>query len=317
MPEKQSKSLMQNRWGQKIIAAIAVVNFILVLFNLSYLPLRDIYFNHAPFLVRIYDPVKAIEPHPDTAAYLQTSDRLMDKIAQGESIKDTEELIASLRQQSIYLIDENPFLSSNQLSTFAQLKHRMEYRLQTRSTKEAFNRFWSQEYLSQADTAQELAFFAQKIEPLLETNYYRHIDANGIEIDHFWRIDLFFMLFFAFEYFIRTFWVARKRDNLNWGKALLRYWYDVLMFVPLCRWLRIIPVTVRIHKSSLFNLEELIMQITHEPAAYISHRVSAFIIVRLLNQSKEIVTNGAISDIFLSSTDGTGVSPKRWYLSDC
>ena len=198
-------------------------------------------------------------------------------------------------------------LSSNQLGTFAKLKHRMEYHLQTRSTKEAFNRFWSQEYLSQGNTTGELVFFTDKIEPLLKTNYYRRINANGIEVDNFWRIDLFFILFFAVEYIIHTFWVAKKRDNLNWIQAMLRYWYDVLMLIPFARWLRIIPVTVRIHKSGLFSLEEILLHITHEPAAYISHRASTFLIVRLLNQSKEIISNGAIADMFLSSTDGATV----------
>jgi len=305
MPEKQVENSIQNGWIQKFIALIALINLILVLFNLSYLPLRDIYFNRVPFLVRVYDPVKAIEPHPDTTAYLQTGDRLIQKITAGESILDTEDLLASLRQQSIYLIEENPYSSSNKLRTFAKLKHRMEYRLQTRSTKEAFARFWSQEYLSQADTAQELAFFTHKIKPLLKTNYYRHIDANGIEIDNFWRIDLFFMLFFAIEYIIRTFWVAKKRDSLNWFQAMLRYWYDILMFVPFARWLRTIPVVVRIHKSGLFSLEEILAEITHEPAAYISHRASTFLIVRLLNQSQEIISNGAIADMLLPSEGKT------------
>ena len=307
MPEKQVKKSTHDSWVQKIIAAIALINFIFVLFNLSYLPLRDIYFNHASVLVRIYDPVKAIEPHPDTVAYLQTSDRLIQRLAQGEAIADTEDLLASLRKQSIYLIEENPFLSANQSGTFAKLKHRMEYRLQTRSTKEAFKRFWSQEYLSQGNATQELAFFTHKIEPLLTNNYYRRIDANGIEVDNFWRIDIFFMLFFAVEYLIRTFWVARKQDSLNWIQAMLRYWYDILMFVPVWRWLRIIPVTVRIHKSGLFNLEEILLQITHEPAAYISHRVSTFLIVRLLNQSQEIISNGVVADMFLSKHDDATV----------
>ncbi len=307
MQVKQSKKLISNDWLQKFIAAIALINLILVLFNLSYLSLRDIYFKHTPFLVRIYDPVKAIEPHPDTVAYLQTSDRLMHKLAQGEAIIDTEELLSSLRNQSVYLIEENPFLSSNQSATFAKLKHRMEYRLQTRSTKEAFRRFWSQEYLSQGNRDQELTFFTNKIEPLLKTNYYRHIDANGMEIDNFWRIDICFMLFFAIEYLIRTFWVASQRDNLNWGQAMLRYWYDIFMFVPLWQWLRVVPVTVRIHKSGLFSLEEILLQISHEPAAYISHRAATFLIVRLLNQSQEIISNGAIANMFLSSNKGTTV----------
>ena len=78
MPEKQVENTIQNGWIQKFIASIALINLInliLVLFNLSYLPLRDIYFNHMPLLVEVYDPVKAVEPHPDTVAYLQTSDR--------------------------------------------------------------------------------------------------------------------------------------------------------------------------------------------------------------------------------------------------
>ena len=247
MTEKQFAGSIQN-WGQKLIAGIALINLILVLFNLSYLPLRDIYFNHIPAIVSIYDPVKAIEPHPDTEAYLQTSDRLIQRIEQGESIADTEDLLADLTKQSIYLIEENPFLSSDRSAIFAKLKHRMEYRLQTRSTKAAFEQFWSREYLSQ-NTTQELAFFTDKIEPLLKTNYYRRLNANGMEVDNFWRIDLFFMLLFAIEYLIRSFWVSKQRDSLNWGQAMLRYWYDILMFVPVWRWLRIIPVTVKIHKS--------------------------------------------------------------------
>ena len=81
----------------------------------------------------------------------------------------TEVLLASLRRQSIYLIEENPFLSSNQSETFAKLKHRMEYRLQTRSTKEAFKRFWSLEYLSQNNSDRELAFFTNKSENFSST----------------------------------------------------------------------------------------------------------------------------------------------------
>ena len=307
MQASYTENSIRNSWWQKLVALIALINFIFVLFNLSYLSFRDFYLENIPFLVRTYDLVKAVEPHPDTSTYLQTSDRLIQKITQGESIADAAELLASLRQQSIYLIEENPFLSSNQLSTFAKLKHRMEYRLQTRSTKKAFNRFWSQEYLSQGNTAQELAFFTNKIKPLLKTNYYRRINANGREIDHFWRIDIFFMLFFALEYLVRTLIVARQQDKLNWGQRILRHWYDALMFIPLWRWLRIIPVTVRIHKSGLFNLEEILLQITHEPAAYISHRASTFFIVRLLNQSQEMVSSGAIADIFLPSEDGTTI----------
>ena len=89
--------------------------------------------------------------------------------------------------------------------------------------------------------------------------------------------------------------------------AILRYWYDALMLIPVWRWLRILPVTVRIHKSGLFNMERILAQITHEPAAYLSHRASMFLIVRLLNQSQEAINNGAIADFLSSSNEGVKV----------
>lgn len=305
---KAKAELTQNVWWQKLMALIAVVNLLLVTFNLSYLPLRDIYLHYTPVIIKIYDPVKGIEPHPDTEAYLQTVDRLKRSLESPDlAATSTESLLAFLRQQSLYLIEENPFLSANKSQTFAKLKHRMEYRLQTRSTKKAFTRFWSQEYLSRKDIATELAFFATKIEPLLKTNYYRRIDANGLYIDNFWRLDVWFIILFGIEYLSRTFWVAKQRDELNWWDAMLRYWYDALMLIPVWRWLRIVPVTVRIHKSGLFDMERILAQITHEPAAYISHRASTFLIVRLLNQSQEAINNGAIALLLSSTTKGQQV----------
>lgn len=193
-----------------MLALFALINLLLVFFNLSYLPLRDTYLRYTPLLVKLYNPVKGIEPHPDAEAYLQTVEQTVRSISKkGLEAFPTKQLLTSLERQSIFLIEENPFLAANKSSTFAKLKHRMEYRLQTRSAKEAFTRFWSQEYLLQNDTATQLAFFADKIEPLLKINYYRRINANGLYIDYFWRIDLFFVIFFAFEYLARTFWIAK------------------------------------------------------------------------------------------------------------
>lgn len=302
----------QSTWWQQAIAAVASINLILVAFNLSYLSLRDFYFHNLPPIVKTYDPIKGIEPHPDTETYLETVNKFKrSQSEEGLSAASTQQLLKSLRQQSLFIIEENPFLSANKSATFAKLKHRLEYRMQTRSTKQAFSQFWSQEYLSERDLATELAFFSDKIEPLLSTNYYRHINANGLYVDNFWHIDLFFIIFFALEYLILTFWVAKNDSSLNWWDAMVRYWYDVLMLIPVWRWLRIVPVTIRIHKSGLFNLEKTIAQITHEPVAYLSQRVSLFVIVRLLNQSQEIVKDGTLANFLLTSNhDRVGESDK-------
>ena len=78
-----------NNWWQKFIAAIALINLILVLFNFSYLRFRDFYLHNVPVLVDIYDPIKAIEPHPDTEKYLQTSDRAIALLGRVPFAPDT------------------------------------------------------------------------------------------------------------------------------------------------------------------------------------------------------------------------------------
>ena len=316
MIETQLAPKSQSPWWKKLIAIVALINLVLVVFDLSYLSFRDVYLRHTPSLATTYDRVKAIEPHPDTTAYLQTVEQLQASIKQrGLTAAPTKQLLKSLRQQSIALVEENPFLTANQLSTFAKLKHRIEYRLQTRSAKAAFTQFWSYQYLSRKNTQEELAFFTEKIKPLLKTNYYRLSNANGTYIDNFWRIDLFFIVFFAVEYFSLTFWTAKNSPDLNWWDAMLRYWYDALMLIPFWRWLRILPVTVKLHKSGLLNLKRIISQVTHEPAAYISHRASMFLIVRLLNQSQEAIDNGAIASILNSSaTETLGATEEKLNL---
>ena len=299
--------IKSNLW-QKVIAIVALINLLLVFFNLSYLPLRDIYLRYLPVLVRIYDPVKGVEPHPDTEAYLATVQQFKQQLTpENLGAKSTQEILQSLQKQSRTLIEENPFLAGNKLGTFAKLKRRMQYQTETASAQKAFSKFWTPEYLSQVQPRVALEFFETKIEPLLRTNYYRQIDENGLYIDNFWCIDLIFVLFFGAEYLARTFWVARNRDDLNWGDAMFRYWYDALMVLPHWRWLRTIPVTVRLHKSGLVNLERILAQITHEPAAYLSHRASMFLIVQLLNQSQEAIKDGSAAKLLLDSSPGIKV----------
>lgn len=298
-------------WWRKLLAAIALLNLILVLFDLSYLPLRDTYLQYTPAIVKQYDRVKAIEPHPDTETYLATVARLKQELPQtGLQSKSTAKLLTSLQEQSLSLIAENPFLDADKPATFAKLKRRMEYQMNTRSATDAFTRFWSAEYLKNLGSETALSFWERKIEPLIKSNFYRHIDENGIYVDNFWRIDLFFVICLAIDYLGETWWLARQRHNLNWWNMLLRHWYDAVFLLPFWRWLRIIPVGIRIHKSKLVNLGGILAQITHEPVAYLSQRASVFAIVRLLNQTQQAVSSGEVvaevlnSDSTVIQTDG-------------
>ncbi|MGK7916953.1 MAG: hypothetical protein AB4038_15650 [Prochloraceae cyanobacterium] len=288
-------------WWNKIVAIIAVANLLLVLFNLSYIPLRDIYLRHFPAVVTLYDPVKSIQPHPDTQRYLNTVEQLKSEIARsGLEANSTSKILVSLRQQSSELIEENPFFIANKFATFAKLQRRMEYRVNTTSAKLAFATFWTKEYLADVGTSSALSFFERKIRPLLEVNYYRNVDENGQFVDLFWRVDIYFVVFFALELLARTFFISKREPSISWLDAILRGWYDGLMLLPTWRWLRVIPVAVRLHKSGLVNMERILAQITHEPAAYLADRVSMFLMVRLINQTQEAVKTGDAARMLLA-----------------
>ena len=290
----------RGNWWDKIVAIIAVANLLLVLFNLSYIPLRDIYLRHLPAVLTLYDPLKSIEPHPDTQRYLNTVEQLRLEIDRtGLEANSTSEILGALRQQSSELIEENPFLIANKFATFAKLQRRMEFRVNTTSAKASFATFWTKEYLADLGTSEAFSFFERKIKPLLEVNYYRNIDENGQFVDLFWRIDIYFVVFFALELLGRTFFIAKREPGISWLDAILRCWYDGLMLLPTWRWLRVIPVAVKLHKSGLVNMERILAQITHEPAAYLADRVSTFLTVRLINQTQEAVKTGDAARMLL------------------
>jgi hypothetical protein len=299
----------QKSWWGKLIAVIAVANLLLVLFNFSYIPLRDVYLHKLPVLVEKYDPIRSIEPNPDTTRYLNTVNSLKQEISKtGLESPSTKEIFADLRQQSADMLVENPFSVANKFATFAKLKRRMEYQVNTLSAQEAFTQFWTPEYFSQVTPTKAFSFFDRKIGPLMEVNYLRTVDENGQFVDEFWRIDLFFGIFFALELLIRSFVTAQKQSGVSWGDVILRRWYDGLMVLPTWRWLRIIPVSVRLHQSGLINLERILAQITHEPAAYLADRTSVFLLVRLINQTKEAVETGAAARALLEPQDYIQVS---------
>ncbi len=307
-PENESIINYRSWWG-KLVAFIAVANLVAVLFNFSYLPLRDIYLRELPAIVQIYDPVKNIEPHPDTSNYLQTVNLLAEEIkTTGLQSTATKQFLSELRQQSSDLLAENPFSVANKFGTFAKLKRRMEYQMNTLSAKEAFSQFWTPEYFASVTPDETLTFFDRKISPLLEVNYFREVDENGQFRDNFWLIDIWFGAFFALEFLIRTFWISPQRPKISWLDSMLRRWYDCFMFLPLWRWLRIVPVAVKLHKSGLINLERILAQITHEPAAYLADRTSVFLLVRLINQTQEAVKTGAAARALLNPQEYVQVS---------
>ncbi len=292
--KKDQSQLWIQRWRQGVVLLI-LVNLLLAGFNATYIPLRGIYLEYLPALVNRFDGMKGIEPHPVTQHYLEAVDALRQEINHSSlSSSSVQSHLRELREQSISLIEENPFLESGQADLSARLNRQMRGYVGTLSAKEAFQTFWTQGYLNQLGWSDADKFLRKKVEPLLRQSYFRETLPTGQFVDQFWVIDLVFITFFGMEFLGRTFFVSRRQKELSWGNAIARRWYELPLVLPFWRWMRILPALVRLHRSQLLNVERLIAQISHEPAAYLSERVSQYLLVRVVDQTQQSVQQGAL-----------------------
>ncbi|MBD2604555.1 hypothetical protein H6G81_08420 [Scytonema hofmannii FACHB-248] len=278
------------------MAIIATVNLCICLFDLSYIPWRDSYLRKIPQITKVYDKVKGIEPHRETENYLAKVKFLEEQVSQtGLKSQESATRLEELRRLSTEMIDGNPFAAVNKSGTLEKIKNRMRDRTSVKSAKQAFGTFWSQTYLTEKGWNQEIAFFNQKIQPLIATDYYRSIDENGEFTDNFWLIDLPFVIYFALELLTRTFFIRRRNRGFSWVEAILWRWYDLFLLIPFVRWLRIIPVLVRLDKAHLLNLHPVRKQINQGIVANFAEELTEIVIVRLINQIQGSINQGDLT----------------------
>ncbi len=307
----KKKSPRRNLWLEKLLAIIAVINLVLVTFDLSYIYLRDWYFIEAPTIVRYYDQVKGIEPHRETQRYLNKVDQLTTQVQQnGLQSPEVESVLQQLRQLSNEMIEDNPFDVAEKTGNLAKIKRLMRThvasfnnRVIEASAHEAFTLFWSQLYLSQVGWEREISFFNTQLRPLIETNYYRDIGETGQFIDKFWLIDLPFIVIFSLDFLIRAVFIS-FRNRLSLLEAMLRRWYDIFLLLPVFQWLRVIPVTVRLYQSRLLNLEPVRSQINRDFVANFAEEITEIVGIRVIDQLQEAISNGSISRRLLRSHGG-------------
>lgn len=313
-----------NLWFEKLMALIAVVNITIVAFDLSYIPLRDFWLSgritiggintayikyegikldlipeNVSQLITQYDVIKGIIPNRDTEEYLNKVEQLRQELATQEiDSPAAKNLLGDLRRRSIEIIQTDAFSEANKTGNLERIKNKMRSHLPNKdnSAKTAFWQYWTVNNF-QGQVTQELEFFDREIKFLMSTNYYRIIGENGGFVDYFGLIDFPFGMLFALEFLGRTWFISRKRTGVSWLDAMLWRWYDVLFLVPVWRWLRVIPVTVRLSQAQLINLKSIQKQASQGLVAGIAEDVTEVVIIRLINQIQSSVRNGDISRI--------------------
>lgn len=276
-------------WIERGIAIVAVLNLLLVLFDLTYLNVRSLYFQTIPSLVQMYDPVKGIHPHPETQRYLAKVAALEVQLTQS-GVPEVEPSLTELRSYSDRLIQDHPFPNNGTLATIQQ---NLQSRTAAKTSFVAFDRFWSQDYLAQDNWQTELAFWNQQIQPLMAANYYRQVNRFGQSIDYFWLIDLPFVLVFAIDIAIRD--RAIRRDlELSRLESLLRRWYDLFLLLPLARWLRILPVTLRLQQVGLINSGLLEAEVRRDFTIGFAKEITQVVGIQAIDQMQNAIRRGDV-----------------------
>lgn len=314
-------------WLERCFALLVLINYLLVLFDLSYIPLRDFWlqgrvqitFKIGPWQKEVpnpplrllpisvapaYDWVKGIEPYNSTKAYLSLVDQLtveMDQRAlEGNSAgpqTDIENILAQLRQQSRQMIAENPFQVANKTGTLERIKNKMRLHVfgsRDASATQAFERFWSQPYLLENGSRRELRFFDEQIRPLIASNYFRAIGENGQPIDNFALLDFPFFVIFLTDFLVRTRLISQRYRGVSWWDAMLWRWYDAFLLLPVFRWLRILPLLVRLDQAKLINLTQIRGQAVQGFVAIIAEEMTEVIIIRLISQMQQLIQQGQL-----------------------
>jgi hypothetical protein len=293
-----SQTYQKNLWFERSMAIIASIGFIVSIFDLTYIPCRDFYFNNFPTVIQQYDRFKGIETHRETERYLNAVEQLKLTVNQtGIASAQTHSWLQQLDTLSISLIQNNPFQVAEKTGNLEKIKNQVRDRVQNQSAKGSFTTFWSQDYLIKAGWDKEIEFYEQRIKPLIVTNYYRRLDESGNYVDLFWQIDSIFIGIFAIEFIGRNHYIRRHNRNLSWQQSIVRRWYDLILLLPFARFLRLIPVLIRWHQSQLVNLGGIQSELNRLFVGQIVNELTDAVIVQVLEQTQEAVKQGQIARI--------------------
>jgi hypothetical protein len=300
------------RYWDRSVALWAALNLVLVAFDLTYLPLRSFWLQRnlcpipslplvlplgwLPDITPWVDPLKGIEPHRETQAYLKAFDQLdlaMNRRPSnypGGVSPEQRQLLARQLALTVQMIDVNPFLASGGTATLETIKDRLRHRAQLDSAKAATAALLDPARLALVGWQGERQFWRQQVLPLVATNYWRSIDENGRPTDHFWRLDLLlFQSVFAVDILLRLLRLRRRLPGLSWRDACLRRWIDLPLLLPFWRWLRLLPVLERLQAAGLVNLEPLRAVVSRAVVALLALELFEVLALQLLDGGQSLI----------------------------
>ena len=303
--QRVTASRLWRHWD-RAVALWAGLNLLWVLFDITYIPLRTFWLQRnltplpqmplvvpltlLPDITPLYDPVKGIEPHRETEAYLAAFTRLDEALQAGSNAETIAALSRRQVDLTVAMINENPFAASGNSGTLETIKNRLRQRAGLESAKQAADRLLSAAWLEQRSWLEERRFWQQQVLPLVATSYWRSIDENGRPTDHVWRIDLLlFQSVFALDILLRMLRLRRRFPGLSWRDALLRRWIDLPLLLPFWRWMRVVPVVERLSQAQLINVEPLRAAVSRAVVSLLALELFEVLALQLVDGTQSLI----------------------------
>lgn len=287
---------------------VALINLWMILFDLTYLWLRPQYFRYVPVVTRIYDPVKGIEPHPLTEALLEQLAVTEAVLLEDPASPTIPEHVERLRELTYRLVSENPFERSGMNRATDIIKERLAGAIgrtgdalaDSDTLRDAVIAYWP-------ERPDELRMRLENMDPRvvrgLELNYYRSYDLDGRLTDHFWILDLPFLLLFWIEFTVRWIHALRAHTYARWFFFPIFNWYDVLGLIPVAvfrpfRLLRAVSMYMRLRRSELSSVgKDFFTRTVLYFSNIITEEVSDRVALRILSEFHEEIEDGTHSRI--------------------
>jgi hypothetical protein len=265
-------------------------------------------------VTRIYDPVKGIEPHPLTEALLDEIETTRALVQRAPGSPELPAHLEDLRSLTLRVFLENPFERSGQTDLLNVLEQGLADATGSRQADlanpdalgRAVSRFWP-------DEPTELRYRLDQLSPDLrrsiELNYYRSYDRSGRLTDHFWILDLPFLILFWIEFLVRWVLALRRHTYDKWFFFPIFNWYDLLGLIPLrtfriFRLFRLVSMYMRLRRSELSVVGQ---DFFSRAVAYISNiiteEVADRVALRILSELSEEIEDGTHNRIVRSTIE--------------
>jgi len=300
--EKYGKVTLSALWDLFMVWVV-FINLCLILFDLTYLWMRPTYFKYVPVVTRVWDPVLGIRPNPLTEEMIEQADSAQTLFELDPAAPFLTERIERLQNLNTRIFLENPFFRSGQTEDLDAIKATMAGETghaRTRLGDPAVLTEIAHDYWSGPPELLRHRFdvFDRQIKPRLAVNYFRGYELNGHLVDHFWKIDLPFLVLFWIEFIVRWTLAVRRRTYARWYFFPIFYWYDLLSLIPVMalrplRLLRVVSIYMRLRQSDLSRIGK---DFVSRGVAYISNiiteEVSDRVAVRILDEYREEIEDG-------------------------